>query len=244
MYIFTAVTGDGQVIHIKTLWRNKNDKGAFRESKLFAWLQRTRFPVFKRVIDGVEVTVPGFFTTDHQANLSNLFGLQVPNVLSGCAANAVKEMSPAENAVNLMIQKGQRNCKLFFGATENVFSSVAQFPAIIGSEDHSYDEYLLTLQIRLRAVMLSKEHYDNLAQLSRSYYATEVPYYDRPSTTTYSIVVDAYKDVAFNLAALRYPNQLWKPAVPIGEITGLQQSNDKCQPSSLFNTACSDLLWF
>lgn len=196
------------------------------------------------MIDGVEVTEPGFFTTDHQANLSNLFGLQVPNVLSGCAANAVKEMSPAKNAVNLMIQKGQRNCELFFGATENVFSSVAQFPAIIGSEDHSYDEYLLTLQIRLRAVMLSKEHNDNLAQLSRSYYGTEVPYYDCPSTTTYSIVVDAYKDVAFNLAALRYPNQLWKPAVPIGEITGLQQSNDKCQPSSLFNTACSDLLWF
>lgn len=173
MYIFTAVTGDGQVIHMETLWRNKNDKGAFRESKLFAWLQRTRFPVFKRVIDGVEVTVPGFFTTDHQANLSNLFGLQVPNVLSGCAANAVKDESSEECR---QPHDPEGAALSFFGATENVFSSVAQFPAIIGSEDHSYDEYLLTLPIRLRAVT----NYDNLAQLSRSHYATEVPYYDRP----------------------------------------------------------------
>lgn len=37
-------------------------------------------------------------------------------------------------------------------------------------------------------------------------------------------MVEAYKDVAFNLATRRYPNQLWKPAVPLGEITGLQQS--------------------
>lgn len=58
---------------------------------------------------------------------------------------------PAENAVNLTIQEGQRNCEDFFDELKETYASVARLPARIEGVDHSYDEYLVTQPVRLRA---------------------------------------------------------------------------------------------
>lgn len=53
--------------------------------------------------------------------------------------------------MNLTIQEGQRNCEDFFDELKETYASVARLPAKMEGEDHSYDKYLVTQPVRLRA---------------------------------------------------------------------------------------------
>lgn len=47
LLVFTAMAGDGQVIHVEAVWKTRPVALAFQQTKLFAWLKKTRFPVFQ-----------------------------------------------------------------------------------------------------------------------------------------------------------------------------------------------------
>lgn len=214
LHLLTVITGNGQVIHAETMWATETVEDAFRHSQIFQWLQTANFPMISRVIDEIKVSVQGFMSTDHHANFSRQ---TARNVLSGCAENAAG-LSAAEIFVNLAINRGQWKCEHFFAAMQSAYTCVAALPSIAGDFAHNHDMYLAILPVKLRQLMLHKEH---LQKLETALLAEECSSAD-PNLDPYSKVVAAYKGVAAQLALLRYPEQLWEPRQPMAMITGHQ----------------------